>query len=120
MYAVLAMIDSGKPFGVGVNALAHACVGMGVKLGGSQPNAGLDDVQIRVIRCSQEQLRKHRDSASSGGFAMVDFTHTMTGDTYVEQLVKTKGCPPEGLDYYAVVVAGDPAGLDKAFPTQDH
>ncbi|WP_230181223.1 DUF2000 family protein [Aquabacterium sp. CECT 9606] len=106
------MVDGDKPFGVVVNGLAHACVGMGAQL--KQSNTPL-----RVVRCSQQQLRDSRESARSQGLMLVDFTQTMTGDTYVEQLQRTKASASEELEYYAVLVAGQAEQVAALAPTSN-
>lgn len=126
MISILAVINSGKPFGVAANAVAHASLGLASRLSaegnplptkerkeGSTVHPPVVDVPIEIKLADEETLRKYRASAKSKGLQVVDFTQTMTGDTYVEQLEKTKAASEVDLEYYCILIAGDDEELKK-------
>jgi hypothetical protein len=119
MHAIFAFVADDKPFGIVANALAHASVGLAVKLrrlniapeflDPSQDatiNSSTSGGGVKVRACSQAEIRRYREEASRANLPFVDFADTMTGDTYVEQLEKTKARAEKDLHYYSLVVAG--------------
>ena len=120
MIKILAVINSAKQFGVAANAVAHASLGLASRLaaeGNPLPTKewkeGLTlhppvvDVPIEIKLADAETLRQCRMNARNRGLLVADFTQTMTGDTYVEQLEKTKAAREAELEYYCVVIAGN-------------
>ncbi|MGF6413976.1 DUF2000 family protein [Paraburkholderia sp. MM5482-R1] len=119
MYSIFAFVAADKPFGIVANALAHASVGLAVKmrrlniapefLDASQDatiNASATGGGVKVRACSQAEIRRYREEAVRANLPFVDFVDTMTGDTYVEQLEKTKTRAERELQYYSLVVVG--------------
>jgi hypothetical protein len=119
MTKILALVNSSKQFGVAANAAAHASLGLASRLAaeghplptreckeGTTLHPPIVDVPIEVRSVDAETLRECRRRAISKGLSFTDFTQTMTGDTYVEQLEKTKSTDEAGLEYYCVVIAG--------------
>lgn len=126
MTKVFAMVTNDMPFGVVVNALAHASAGLAAKAaaggnrlettdtvdgnGISHPPVVVAEVEVKAG--SQEDLRRYRSRAVARGLTVVDFTNTMTGDTYVEQLERTKATAEADLKYYSVVVVAERDQID--------
>jgi hypothetical protein len=124
MIKILALINSSKQFGVAANAAAHASLGLASRLvaeakqlptkewkEGPTLHPLVVDVPIEVKSADAETLRKCRMHAISKGLLFTDFTQTMTGDTYIEQLEKTKSTNEAELEYYCVVIAGSEEDL---------
>lgn len=63
-------------------------------------------LSLIIMRGTNSELRKLRDAAHMAQVHTVDFLETMTGDTYVEQLEKTKNTTTENLVYYGVGIFG--------------
>ncbi len=116
-------IDIGRAF----NAVAHACAG----LVGAAPEElrekmsfidfpGKDDVMHKsisglsliVLRGSNNELKKARGKFEEEKIHFTDFTETMTGDTYKEQLVKTEETSEEDMEYFCVAAFGEKEKID--------
>jgi len=118
---LVVLVNKRLPSGVTMNALAHAVAGL-VNLIGEQGRSGLNflsfsdkDGQVYpsvsarsfiVLRGTDGDIRKLRRAATEAGFPTVCFHDAMTGDTYVEQLERSKTTNTSELTYYAVAVFG--------------
>ena len=111
-----ASLSNEIPFGVAVNALAHASLGIAAKAKlagilptqnvlffGTQVRFELLVTSINLHDVSGAQILLEQQSRSDLPGLYVDFVDTMTGDTYVEQLEKTKAKTTKDLKYYAMV-----------------
>lgn len=103
-------IDDTLPFGVGINAAAHAALGLAHTVRSTLESNGL--VSRRIVYGKGEALRSLRTESIRRGYSLVDFTDTMTGDTFREQLERTAATAEEGLRYYAVAVLCPHADTD--------
>jgi uncharacterized protein DUF2000 len=61
---------------------------------------------------NSSQIRAARMEASRAGLPYVDFTETMTKDTFVEQMDRTRATRQEDLDYWGLCVFGPKAIID--------
>lgn len=98
MIGVAVFLANDRPFGVTVNALAHAALGF----------ASLDLTaggEPEIVSVSGPAIAALRQAAVARGATVVDFTDTMTGGTWREQLERTARTQPQDLNYYALVVA---------------
>jgi hypothetical protein len=59
-----------------------------------------------VLRATQGELRKLRLQAREANVPYVDFTQTMTGGTYIDQLERTSRTSDEELEYFGVALFG--------------
>lgn len=105
--------------GVIMNALAHMCIGFGSALGkeplrlanyldaegGSHPH--ISEMPFMILKTTSNKLRALRIAAQEAGISMSDFTDTMTGGTYSEQIERTKQTKETDLIYYGVVLFGE-------------
>jgi len=105
--------------GVIMNALAHMCIGFGADLGkellrlslyvdadgSSHPN--ISEMPFIILKSNANKLKLLRKAALQAEVRFVDFTSTMTGGTYIEQIEKTKMTKEEDLIYYGVVLFGE-------------
>jgi len=105
--------------GIIMNALAHMCIGFGSVIGteplrltdyidgdgGSHPS--ISEMPFMILKANSNKIRSTRQSAQAAGIQFVDFTSTMTGGSFVEQLERTKGTKEAELIYYGIVLFGD-------------
>jgi len=105
--------------GIIMNALAHMCIGFGSEIGkeplrltnyldadgGSHPS--ISEMPFMILKANSNKIRGLRLAALEAGIKFVDFTHTMTIGTYLEQLERTKQTKDEELVYYGIVLFGD-------------
>jgi len=107
--------------GVVLNATAHIALGL-VNSASEEQRAlmkfinftdastvihpSISALSLIIMRATNGELRKLRDAAYAAGIHSVDFLETMTGDTYVEQLEKTKNTAADNLNYYGVGIFG--------------
>ncbi len=105
--------------GIIMNALAHMCIGFGSVIGteplrltdyidgdgGSHPS--ISEMPFMILKANSNKIRSTRQSAQAAGIQFVDFTSTMTGGSFVEQLERTKGTKEADLIYYGIVLFGD-------------
>src|SRR5205823_13631477 len=69
-------------------------------------------LSLIVLTGRPSHLRRLRAEAAEAGLLHVDFTDTMTGETYAEQLARTKATPDDGLDCYGVALFGPRVVVD--------
>ena len=104
--------------GIIMNALAHMCIGFGSEIGkeplrltnyidadgGSHPS--ISEMPFMILKANSNKIRGLRQAAFDAGIQFVDFTHTMTVGSYVEQIERTKQTKEEELIYYGIVLFG--------------
>jgi hypothetical protein len=121
-YKLVAILNKRIEPGKVMNALAH-CVAGAVNLLGEQGREALKfldfvdadgqkypSISARsfiVLRGSDGDIRKIRQQALEASVSAVCFTESMTGGTYVEQILRTKTTPTSSLVFYAIVLVGD-------------
>jgi len=104
--------------GVIMNALAHMCIAFGSEIG-KEPlhltpyvdaNEGghlSSKMPFIILKANSNKIRGLRQAALELGIPFIDFIHTMTGDTYKEQLERTKQTKEAELIYYGIVLFGE-------------
>lgn len=116
---LVAVMNEKIDHGVIMNALAHMCIGFGSVIGqellrltnyvdadgGSHPS--ISEMPFMILEANSNKIRTLRQSARQAGIQCVDFTSTMTGGTFVEQIEKTKQSKEADLVYYGIVLFGD-------------
>ena len=110
-------IESGKA----LNAVAHACLGLVnsatpeekekmnfIDYEGKDTNhKSISALSLIVLRGSKGEIKKARKQFQEQKVHFTDFTVTMTGDTYKEQLAKTKETSDENMEYFCIVAFGE-------------
>ncbi len=105
--------------GVIMNALAHMCIGFGAKIGtdplhltnyvdadeGQHPH--ISEMPFMILKANSNKIRNLRQAALESNIQFVDFTHTMTVGTYLEQIERTKQTKEADLIYYGIVLFGE-------------
>lgn len=116
------VLNKNLELGVALNAAAHMAAGLVSqadestlknmkfidfidKDSGIHPS--ISALSLIVLRAKSNEIRKVRKEAITRKVLFTDFTSTMTGDTYVEQLERTKITPEEDLEYYGVCLFGE-------------
>jgi hypothetical protein len=105
--------------GIIMNALAHMCIGFGSQIGkdplrltnyldaDGETHPFISEMPFMILKANSNKIRGLRQAALEAKIEFVDFTHTMTIGTYIEQLEKTKETRDEDLIYYGIVLFGD-------------
>ena len=120
-YKVVAVINKKLDTGPAMNTIAHLGLGLsslvgdtGRKIlqfldfedhsGGVHPS--ISARSLVVLEGSEKHIREFRKTVIDKGIIFVDFTETMTGGDYLEQLDKTKRTTDEGIVYFGLMVLG--------------
>jgi Protein of unknown function (DUF2000) len=114
---LVAVMNEKIESGVIMNALAHMCIAFGSEIGKEPLNLAnyidadggnhtSSKMPFIILKANSNKIRELRRTALSKGIKFVDFINTMTGDTYVEQLERTKQTKEEDLIYYGIVLMG--------------
>lgn len=72
--------------------------------GNSHPVSALSLIVLSAK--NSNQIRRARLDAIDAGLMFVDFTESMTKDTYVEQMARTQKIPEAELDYWGLALFG--------------
>jgi hypothetical protein len=118
---VVILLNKNLQTGVALNAAAH--LGMAIaNLVGEEGRAKLKFLDfvdaekgvhpsisarsLIVLRGTSSEIRKLRQEALRAGLRTADFTNTMTGQTYREQLERTATTSEATLEYFGVALFG--------------
>ena len=74
------------------------------------PVSGLSLIVLRAD--NSNKIRTARERAKESNILSVDFTESMTGDTYVEQMQRTSSLPESELNYYGICMFGVKQQID--------
>lgn len=120
-YKFVALVNKNLEPGVALNALGHAQLGIGALLAGvkqeemsllefkdadGQAHPSISALSLIVLRGTSSNIRSLRAEALRFGIPCVDFTSSMTGGSYQEQLDRTLKTAEADLEYYCVVLFG--------------
>jgi hypothetical protein len=118
---VVVLLNKALAPGVALNAIAHLGMAIANVIGDegrtqlkfldfSDADGGIHpSISARsliVLRGKSSELRKLRREARTAGLATVDFTNSMTGGTYRDQLERTFAAKDDDLEYFGVAVFG--------------
>ena len=67
---------------------------------------------FNCIKRKNNEIRKLKQQLIENGALFTDFTETMTGDTYKEQLNKTLETSNEDINYFCITAFGEKEILD--------
>lgn len=116
---LVAVLNKSIEPGKVMNALAHMCIGLGSAIGktdlrlsdyndadgGAHPF--ISEIPFIILSENSNKIRKLRQSAWVEGILLNDFTDTMTGGTYQDQITRTSQTKEEALVYYGIVLFGN-------------
>ena len=117
---LVAILNEKIETGRAMNALAHMSLGLGAsysnkaelrlqdyKDGDEQKHPTISDIPFIVLKGKSGQIRELRKAAREKSIHFTDFTHTMLGDTYIEQHVNTNKTKEQDLEYFGICLFGD-------------
>jgi len=123
----VALLNKNLEVGKALNAVAHCCAGLTSTVPeelhekmsfidftdkDGVVHKNISGLSLIVLRGSNNELKKARAKFIENGIYFNDFTETMTGDTYKEQLIKTAEVTGEQMEYYCVAAFGEKASID--------
>ncbi len=124
-YKMVIAINKSIDVGVALNAASHVALSIAAQAtdeqkklmsfisyedGNNVAHPPISGLSLIVLRGKNGELRKLVHAAQENKILYADFIETMTGDTYVEQLERTKNT--EEHVYYAVALFGKKEVLD--------
>ena len=126
-YKFVVLLNKKLESGIALNASAHMVAALMAKAGPAEkeqmkfmdyvdangqihPVSGLSLIVLRAD--NSNKIRTVRQRAIEGGILHVDFTESMTGDTFVEQLQRTKSLQESELNYYGLCLFGSKDNID--------
>lgn len=126
-YKFVAVINKDLEMGVALNAIAHSCAGL-VAMAPDElkekmsfidftdkddfVHKSISGLSLIVLRGKNGEIKKLKRALVENKMLFTDFTETMTGDTYKEQLDKTLETSEEDMKYYCIATFGEKEVLD--------
>lgn len=127
-YKFVAVINEKIEMGKALNAIAHMGLGL-VNIANeetrermsfidfpdkdSESHKSISGLSLIVLKGRNGEIKKVRRQFAEQNILFTDFIETMTGDTYAEQLVKTKELGLEEHNYFGILAFGE---IDKINP----
>jgi hypothetical protein len=120
-YKFVVLVNKNLEPGVALNAVAHAHLGLAALIAGNQKDEmgllefkdadgqihpNISALSLIVLRGTSGNIRSLRSAALATGIPCVDFTSSMTGGSYAEQLARTLETPEAELEYYCLALFG--------------
>ena len=126
-YKMVAVLNKTLEPGTAMNAVAH--MGVGLAASASEElrekmsfidfpdqneivHSSISALSLIVLRGTSNEIRKIRDKVRESNLHFVDFIETMTGDTYKEQLEKTRAVAYSDLNFYGIMIFGEKEVID--------
>lgn len=126
-YKFVAVVNKDLEVGNALNAIAHTCAGL-VDMAPSELrekmsfidfedgdgfiHKNISGLSLIVLRGKNGEIKKLKHNLEEQQILFTDFIETMTGDTYKEQLDKTKATKEEDMKYYCLVAFGEKEKID--------
>ncbi len=123
----VAVINKELEVGRALNAIAHSLAGL-VSMADEETkekmsfidfpdkddfvHKNISGLSLIVLRGKNNEIKKLRQKFIENNILFTDFTETMTGDTYKEQLVKTKETSEEEMNYFCLAGFGEKEIMD--------
>ena len=115
------IVNKNLEVGKALNAVAHSCAGLVASAsdelkekmsfidfeGKDIIHKSISALSLIVLRGSNGEIKKARKQFMEQNVHFTDFTVTMTGDTYKEQLEKTKEVSDEDMEYFCIAAFGE-------------
>lgn len=126
-YKFVAVVNKDLEVGKALNAIAHTCAGLvdmaplelrekmsfiDFEDGDGFIHKNISGLSLIVLRGKNGEIKKLKHNLEEQQILFTDFVETMTGDTYKEQLDKTKATKEEDMKYYCLVTFGEKAKID--------
>lgn len=123
----VAVVNKNLEIGKALNAIAHSCAGLVamapdelkekmsfidfVDKDGSN-HKSISGLSLIVLRGKNNEIKKLREQFIENNILFTDFTETMTGDTYKEQVEKTLQMSNEDMNYFCITAFGEKEIID--------
>lgn len=123
----VAVVNKDLEIGKALNAIAHSCAGL-VSIASSDLkekmsfidftdkegsiHKSISGLSLIVLRGKNSEIKKLRKNFIENNILFTDFTETMTGDTFKEQLNKTAETTEEDMKYFCIVGFGEKNTID--------
>src|SRR3989338_6311972 len=118
---LIAVLNKRIATGRAMNALAHMTLGLAGSVEKKEElrlreykdadqgiHPPVSDIPFIILEAdNSNKIREVRNRTIAEGIEFVDFTHTMIGETYVQQHEKTSKTREEDIEYYGIVLFGD-------------
>jgi len=127
-YKFVVVVNKRIEVGVAMNSIAHMAIGLMSsidnetkdKMGfidyidkeGNEHN-NISSLSLIVLRGKSGEIRKARNKAIEVNIPFTDFIETMTGDTYKEQLERTKNTSYDETNFYGIMMFGKKEDIDQ-------
>lgn len=121
-YKFVAVINEKIEIGKALNAIAHMSLGL-VNIADeetrekmsfidfpdkdNESHKSISGLSLIVLKGRNGEIKKARKQFIEENILFTDFIETMTGDTYTEQLVKTKELGQEEHNYFGLLAFGE-------------
>jgi hypothetical protein len=126
-YKFVVLLNKKLDAGVALNAAAHMVASLMAQTAATEkanmrfldyvdadgqvhPVSGLSLIVLRAD--NSNKIRTARQRAIEEDILFVDFTESMTGDTWVEQMQRTKSLAESELNYYGICMFGEKDVID--------
>lgn len=120
------VVNKNLEAGKALNAVSHACAGLVASApaelkekmsfidfeGKDTNHKSISALSLIVLRAKNGEIKKARRQFAEQNILFTDFTVTMTGDTYKEQLEKTKEVSDEEMEYFCIAAFGEKDIID--------
>ncbi len=121
-YKFVAVINEKIEMGKALNAIAHMSLGLTniadeetrEKMSfidfpdkDNETHKSISGLSLIVLKGRNGEIKKVRRQFAEENILFTDFVETMTGDTYAEQLVKTKELGQEEHNYFGLLAFGE-------------
>lgn len=123
----VAVVNKDLEIGKALNAIAHSCAGL-VSIApddikekmsfidftdkDGSIHKSISGLSLIVLRGKNNEIKKLRQNFIENNILFTDFTETMTGDTYKEQLDKTLETSAEDMKYFCITAFGEKEVID--------
>jgi hypothetical protein len=118
-HKLVAVLNKSIEPGKVMNALAHISVGLGAAVG-KEPlrfsdyrdaeggsHSFISEMPFMILSANSNKIKNLRAECLAHNIQFTDFTETMTGGTYQEQLARTAATKNEDLVYYGIALFGE-------------
>lgn len=126
-YKFVAVVNKNLEIGKALNSIAHSCAGL-VSMASLEEkekmsfidfidkddsiHKNISGLSLIVLKGKNSEIKKLRQQFIENDILFTDFVETMTGDTYKEQLDKTRETTNEDMNYFCITAFGKKEAID--------
>ena len=123
----VAVVNKDLETGKALNAIAHSCAGLVAVAPENEKekmsfidftdkdnskHRSISGLSLIVLKGKNSEIKKLRQKFIESNILFTDFTETMTGDTYKEQLDKTSKTSNEDMKYFCIAAFGEKEAIN--------